>query len=298
MKIVKIFGVVVGIHVFALVLIFANPGCTTRTPSRPSPSETVASPAPTSAATVSLPAASADTVAPSPVTSASVTFNPETPAASTGVHYSPTRPGTAEAGALQAEPVADVVPASKYTVKSGDNLWTIAKKNHLTATELATANGLKASSVVQPGQKLIIPSKPVSAADRKGDAPKTASAVPAAAPAKVAADATKHIVAPGESLSVIAAKYGVKSGDLAVANNISDPRKLRAGMELVIPGWQSKAPKTAAKTAGSAEGVSTTIRLPAADQDLDTGLRPAQPAAVPVIGSEPSPISPAPTKKP
>ena len=36
MKILKIFGIVVGIHLFALILIFANPGCSSTT--KPTPS--------------------------------------------------------------------------------------------------------------------------------------------------------------------------------------------------------------------------------------------------------------------
>ena len=42
MKILKVFGVVVGIHVFALILIFANPGCSAMIKTTPSPSDTVA----------------------------------------------------------------------------------------------------------------------------------------------------------------------------------------------------------------------------------------------------------------
>ena len=36
----------------------------------------------------------------------------------------------------------------------------------------------------------------------------------------------------------------VRQGDIAVANNISDPQKIRAGMELVIPGWQAAGGKS------------------------------------------------------
>ena len=40
MKILKIFGLVVGIHVAALILIFANPGCSSSTKPAPSPGDT------------------------------------------------------------------------------------------------------------------------------------------------------------------------------------------------------------------------------------------------------------------
>ena len=41
MKLLKIFGIVAGIHAFALILIFANPGCSSSTQRRSSPADTV-----------------------------------------------------------------------------------------------------------------------------------------------------------------------------------------------------------------------------------------------------------------
>lgn len=46
---------------------------------------------------------------------------------------------------------------STYTVKSGDSLWTVAKKNHVTIKKLAEANGLASNASLKVGQKLIIP---------------------------------------------------------------------------------------------------------------------------------------------
>lgn len=54
---------------------------------------------------------------------------------------------------------ASVVPISdksKYTVRPGDSLWSIARKYGVTVTELKQANGLR-SSTIQPGQTLVIP---------------------------------------------------------------------------------------------------------------------------------------------
>ena len=81
MKILKIFGIVVGIHVFALILIFANPGCTSRTSlAAPPPTEPVAKADPPPAA-ITLPvAAPAD----SPVAAAPLSFDPNAPAISAG----------------------------------------------------------------------------------------------------------------------------------------------------------------------------------------------------------------------
>jgi murein DD-endopeptidase MepM/ murein hydrolase activator NlpD len=45
-----------------------------------------------------------------------------------------------------------------------------------------------------------------------------------------------HVVAPGETLYRIASEYGVSVGRLMTANGISDPRELRVGEVLTIPG--------------------------------------------------------------
>ncbi len=246
MKLLKVFGIVVGIHVFALILIFANPGCSSTSQPAPTAADTVAKPEAASP-TISMPSPSP---ADSPVAAAPIAFDPNAPAVSVsvGIRYSPTRPGTAAAGALEAEPVADVTPATTYTVAKGDSLWTIAKKNHLTVSDLATANNLKAGASVRLGQKLIIPGKamsPGSAAARTADLSTAKAPLAAAAPApKGSADAVKHTVKPGETLGAIARKYQVKKNDIAVANNITDPAKIYPGMELIIPGWQAPATKS------------------------------------------------------
>jgi murein DD-endopeptidase MepM/ murein hydrolase activator NlpD len=45
-----------------------------------------------------------------------------------------------------------------------------------------------------------------------------------------------HVVAPGETVYHIATEYGVSAGRLMAANGLSDPRELRVGQVLTIPG--------------------------------------------------------------
>ena len=313
MKILKIFGVVVGIHLFALMLIFANPGCSSTSKPAPAPIDTVAKSEPAPGITV--PGATAAVTVPtgdaSPVSAAPINFNPDAPALTApgsggGIRFMPTRPNTAAASTLVAEPVTDVTPATTYVVKSGDSLWSIASKNHLTASELASANNIKVSAVLQPGHKLLIPSKPVASA--AGATAMTATAKPAAetaAPKSPPADAVKHTVKSGETLSIIAKTYGVKQGDIAVANNITDPAKIRAGMVLVIPGWKTPVGKGAASAAkSSAPAAPSTTAKPAAEppkplfnpaatgSDADSPVKAAPPAStsdVPVIKVDEAP---------
>ena len=263
MKILKIFGIVVGIHVFALILIFANPGCSAMTKSAPAPADTVVkSDAPSPTITVPT-VASGDTA---------TGFDPNSPAisVSTAIRYSPTRPNTPAAGALEAEPVADVTPATTYTVGKGDSLWSIAHKNHLTKAELAAANNLRPESTLRQGQKLIIPGKApaTTAAKSAAPAPTKGTMAEAAPAAKGPADSVKHTVKPGETLGAMARKYQVKVGESATANPISDPAKIHPGMELIIPGWQTPAGKAAGKS--GAKGAAKAAAEPAKPVSIPT----------------------------
>jgi len=288
MKILKIFGLVVGIHVFALILIFANPGCSSTTKPPPTPADTVASNPPPP--TISMPApAGASPIAPAPIN-----FNPDAPATAAptgnaGVRFTPTRPNSPAAATLVAEPVADVTPATTYAVKSNDSLWSIAKRNHISVSELAAANNLKSNAVLHEGQKLIIPGKPASpaaaaTASPAAASPKTAETI--ATKATAAGGTLKHTVKSGETLSTIAKKYDVKQGDIAVANNITDPKKIRPGMELIIPGYKAVEGKGgSAPKSGGTGGKSAPAPKPAEIPTIgpvDSAPKPG-PGEIPVI---------------
>ncbi|MDD4871488.1 MAG: LysM peptidoglycan-binding domain-containing protein [Kiritimatiellae bacterium] len=49
-------------------------------------------------------------------------------------------------------------------------------------------------------------------------------------------DTTKYVVASGDSLSVIAYKYGLKVPEIMALNNMTNPNKLRIGQKLLLPG--------------------------------------------------------------
>ena len=297
MKILKIFGIVVGVHVFALILIFANPGCSSSTKSKPKSADTAIQSEPSPVVTVPsqstvryaadspFSAASLDENGNSPVMAAPISFNPDAPATSGGVRFSPTRPNTPVASTLQAQPVAGVIPASAYTVVKGDSLWSVAKAHHLTVGELASANNLTTGTTLRLGQKLLIPVK-------------AAAVTPPAAPAqleppapKPSAEAVTHVVKAGETLGAIARKYQVTVGEIATANNITDPAKIRPGRELIIPGWRSPSARPGGQPANGGSAAQAAAPKPAApakslfnlpppDQDLDAGLKKAGDAPV------------------
>jgi LysM repeat protein len=226
--------------------------------------------------------------------------------------------------------VADVTPVTTYVVVRGDTLSTIAHRHHLTMAELRAANGLKSGAALQVGQKLVLPAKAGSGG--AGAAGATAStayspaagSAPAGAPgaekpleplaAKAPVDGVKHTVRAGETLGSIARHYHVRLGDIAAANNIADPKRIRPGQELIIPGKSAAAaakggkpkaaaasamvapaPATATATATAAETPPTPAG-PATGQDLDAGLKTAAPGDVPIVkvedGTPPPPKNP------
>ncbi len=300
MKILQIFGAVVAVHLLAFIFIFASPGCQSGPRNIPTPDATL--PPGTNA-----PSSAFDSgvSSPQPVDLATpvVTFSS---AVSSG-HAVPTRPGSPAAVAVTpAKASEEVAPVSTYTVGRGDSLWSIAKKNHLTVSELAKANSLGTGATLQPGKKLIIPGKVGAPAASK----EFATAQPAgkgyekaaAAPARMNGEAVRHTVQPGESLGVIARKYQVSTGELAAANNITDPSKVRAGQQLVIPGFKAVGAKSSSAAAKPAAGTSPAAATPAPaaaaphfeitapppGQDLDSGLKDAS-TEVPTIKVETPP---------
>jgi len=296
MKLLKIFGIVAGIHAIALLLIFVNPGCSSSKGSA-SPASAAPRPKPDPAPENPPPA-----ITPVAIVAAPPAPSPEPAPAGGGAFYSPTRPGTPAATALQAQPVADVTPAAPYTVGKGDSLWSIAKKNHLRVSALAAANHLRVGATLRPGQKLIIPAKGGDNRAAAAESPAAAASKPRAAgtspAAPAAGEAHKHVIRSGETLGSIARRYGVRMGDLATANNISDPQKIRPGQELVIPAGGRTGGRSAGASAAKAPPPGANAPIPSASQDLDSGLKPEAAPTVPVIRIDPATPATAAPKQP
>lgn len=288
MNVLRIFGIVVAVHALAFLLIMANPGCSTKSKS---PASVSAAPAAPAADTASSPFISAPDSAGE---QGGLNFDPNAVAGAS--RFSPTRPNTPGASAVTAEPVPDVIPATTITVGKGDSLWSIAKKHGIPVVELAAANNLKTGATLQVGQKLVVPAKGAASAAKTAShssaTTKASAKAPEAAPASETAPAakssayTRHVVKAGETLGIIARRYGVKQGDIAVANNITNPATLRVGRELVIPS-ASKSTKAAASAKGS-DSSATTEPKPASNKPASGSAQettqPAQVPSMPIIG--------------
>ncbi len=134
------------------------------------------------------------------------------------------------AGPVQLPAPAPTQPA--YTVQPGDTLARIAAHFGTTVSQLAAANNLSNPNIIHVGQQIIYGSgAPVSQQEAPAPAP-TAPTPPAAAEI--------YTVRIGDSLSGIAARFGIPLGTLAAYNNIVNPSMIYIGQPLSIPGNSSR----------------------------------------------------------
>lgn len=144
-----------------------------------------------------------------------------------------------------------------HTVQRGEFLAGIARQYGITVDDLLKANNLSDPNRIFPGQQLQIWTTDLSVDINETvvTTPPVETSNPEPAPAPVA-DST-HIVQPGEYLSLIARNYGISWTTIAEANGITDPNRVFAGMQLVIPastwvsGASSSLPAQVAATVGA-----------------------------------------------
>jgi len=139
--------------------------------------------------------------------------------------------------------------SSTYTVKKGDSIERISRKTGMSASSLASANGLKKDAVIYPGQVLkVTGGKSVSSPTA------VAKATPSAAPAtKASAPATStsntYTVNEGETYYSISRKLNISTKSLMAANPNVKATALRPGLKLNVRGKAAAAPAVAAAPA-------------------------------------------------
>jgi membrane-bound lytic murein transglycosylase D len=138
----------------------------------------------------------------------------------------------------QIDPTA-LMKWDQVTVRSGDSLSRLAKVHKVPLSVIRSANKLD-SDLIRVGQKLRLPRDEQLLVDPRYAA--AANELQRLQAGLIASDRLRHRVRPGESLSVIAQRYRVPVKSLQAWNNISDPRKLRAGQDLVVFHSQAPAP--------------------------------------------------------
>ena len=120
------------------------------------------------------------------------------------------------------------VASGYHTVKRGETLSHISSKYNVQTKQLMAWNNLKSPKHLKAGKKI-----------RVTKAVKKNSRIVAKSKIKTTIS-TKHKLKSGESLYLVARKYGITTKDLVAWNNIQDPKKVRAGTILKIHATNKK----------------------------------------------------------
>lgn len=146
--------------------------------------------------------------------------------------------------------VQDVSQA--YTVKSGDSLWTIANEYGTSVDRLKTLNGLS-GSLIFPGQTL----KTEGAVRQTVHRPARTSTLRTE---RASASGSTYTVKSGDSLSVIASRYGISVRELMNMNGLTG-YLIFPGQTLKTKGSVQSAPARTTPVRTSSEGTSSyTVR--------------------------------------
>jgi N-acetylmuramoyl-L-alanine amidase len=123
-----------------------------------------------------------------------------------------------------------------HTVAPGETLWSIAAANNFTTRALAAANGLPETAQIVTGATIQIPSEAEAARALGAAAGVPASgAPPASAGAAAPEPLGAYTVRPGDTLSGIAARSGIPTGQLAWMNGVDPAALLLSGTVLKLP---------------------------------------------------------------
>jgi LysM repeat protein len=147
---------------------------------------------------------------------------------------------------LKLAPGASVAPAAaqeggRHTIVAGDTISRIAIRFGVPVESLLSVNGLSWSSIIYPGQTIAIPSAPA-AAPTDDLAIETVSVVtpapaapPTALPTTPPTTSTVYTIQSGDTISSIAARFGVTTQAVLDANGLTASSIIYPGGTLVIP---------------------------------------------------------------
>ena len=130
-----------------------------------------------------------------------------------------------------------------YSVRWGDSLFGIAARYRVKVGDLLAVNKRVITSVIHPGDTLVLPVGAVEPAPKTPAAKTPALATPTPTTTTTPAPAagatttgnTTYVVQSGDYLISIAVKHGVKLAALLTANNITITTAIFPGSKLVIP---------------------------------------------------------------
>lgn len=145
-----------------------------------------------------------------------------------------------------------------HTVKKGDNLWSISKRYNVPLDEIYAANDLNKNSVLRVGQRIQIPVE--------GGTATIDSVTPDMyQPSGYNQETTDYTVKRGDNLSKIAKQYGTTVRAIKAANGKSSDM-IRVGETLTIP----------VEASSSSDGQSSSGDMPSAESSEASASGPTQ----------------------
>jgi LysM repeat protein len=257
MKIWSVFSLVIVFHLVVIGLLFVQPGCQSQSPPPPDPSIT-AQPGQEADSAYVEPQQSPQQL--DPAFNAGIAGSSTTSGSSGRQLSAPQRPTTSQRSAPDTgllEPVRDPVtdtfslpPVNReYTVRKGDTLSGIARKEGVTLSELMSANGLGRNATIYIGQNLLIP--------ESGPGEDTASA-------ETEYSGKEVVVGRGDTLSAIAARNGTTVRILKALNNLSGDT-IYVGQKLLVPGTAGTASPGPTTSSSGFSGSSSTYTVQSGD---------------------------------
>ncbi|QOT19380.1 LysM peptidoglycan-binding domain-containing protein [Paenarthrobacter sp. YJN-5] len=137
---------------------------------------------------------------------------------------------------------ANTTPAS-VILKAGDTLSAIAARNGVSLAAVLAANNLQMRSIIYPGQKILLATSaaaPAAPAAPTTIAPAVTSITPAAG--------TTYVVKPGDTLSKIAAAYGVSLSSVLTGNGMTLNTIIYPGQRITVGAAAPAAPAAPVNT--------------------------------------------------
>ena len=108
-----------------------------------------------------------------------------------------------------------------HILRSGESIALIAERYDVVVEELQRLNGFNVGARLYGGDVILIPA--------------SSSSAPAVATQTPALGALQHVVQRGETIAIIAARYGRTVGEIVRANDLLNPNRINVGQILIIP---------------------------------------------------------------
>ena len=247
MKVSKIFGCVIGLHLGVIAMLLVQPGCRTKQP----PTRTYSQERTSGGLIEAIGQGSGSGL--DSAFNAGFDDGSAAPDDNDFSEFDAITPVAPLSDGGQTVPVAG--PSFEtYTVKKGDNLWTIARRSNVSLNELYAANGLDTTSILSIGQQLQIPVEG-SIATVTAPSPDTYQ------PTSFNQGSTEYMVKRGDSLSKIANQFDTSVGAIKAANGLSSDL-IRVGDKLVVPVSSTSTGTSSAMTAAPSDSISSSSTAP------------------------------------